>query len=175
MCDRVYSWNYSKTTGSLWFYSKDETTTFHADITNDDNSKSLKNAVANRANGILRNATIAVSLKYLRNFWRSLEMPLINFKVELKVEWAKYCALPAVGADNANANPDYIIFSIKDPKLYLSLVTLSAWNNQNLSKLPSKGFDRSFYWNKYKAKSENKNRTNKYIYIFFRIKIFWSQ
>ena len=121
-----YSLNYSETTGSLWFCSKNEATKFHADITNDGNSKSLKNAVANRANGILRNAIIDVSLKYLRNFWRSLEMPLINFKVELKVEWAKYCALPAVGADNANANPDYIIFSIKDPKLYLSLVTLSA-------------------------------------------------
>ena len=43
----------------------------------------------NQANGILRNATIAVPVKYLSNFWRSLEMPLINCKVELKLKWTK--------------------------------------------------------------------------------------
>ena len=91
-----YSWNYSDTTGSLWFYSKDEGTNFNADIAKTDNVKSFKynakllgNTVAqptaNVANGILRNATIAVPLKNLSNFWRLLEMPLINWKVELKL------------------------------------------------------------------------------------------
>ena len=90
-----YSSNYSKTTGSLWFYSKYEATNFNADIANDDNFKcfkykaiSLENAAAqsapNAAIGILGNATISVSLKYLSNFWRSLEISLINCKVELK-------------------------------------------------------------------------------------------
>ena len=37
-----YSSNYSETTGSLWFYSKDEPTNFNADITNDDSFKSFK-------------------------------------------------------------------------------------------------------------------------------------
>ena len=79
-----YSSNYSKTTGSLWFYSKDEATNFNADIANNDNFESFKhkakllvNTAAqadNPADGILKNATIAVSLKYLSNFWRSLEM-----------------------------------------------------------------------------------------------------
>ena len=32
-----------------------------------------------------KNATIAVALKSLSNFWRSLEMPLINCKVESKL------------------------------------------------------------------------------------------
>ena len=41
-------------------------------------------------------------------------MPLINCKVELKLKWTKYCVLSAAGADNANANPNNIIFSIKD-------------------------------------------------------------
>ena len=66
-------------TRSLWFNSKDETTDFNADIANDKNFKSFRyktkllgNTVANAANGILRNATIAVLLKYLSNFWRSL-------------------------------------------------------------------------------------------------------
>ena len=92
-----YSSNYSETTGSLWFYSKNEATDFNADIANDNNSKFLKyrakllgNTVAqpnpNQANAMLRNATIAVLLKYLNNFWRSLEMPLINCKVESKLK-----------------------------------------------------------------------------------------
>ena len=75
-----YSANYSETTGSLWFYSKDEAPDFNADIVNDNNFKSFKykakllgNTVAqadNAANGILKNATIAVSLKCLSNFLR---------------------------------------------------------------------------------------------------------
>ena len=40
----------------------------------------------NPANEILKSATITVPLKHLSNFWRSLEMPLINWKVELKLK-----------------------------------------------------------------------------------------
>ena len=75
-----YSSNYSETIGSLQFYSKDETTDFNADIVNHNNFKSFKykakllgNTVAqddNVSNGILKNATIAVSLIYFSNFWR---------------------------------------------------------------------------------------------------------
>ena len=75
-------------------YSKDEATNFYADITNDDVFKSFKykakllgNTIGqpapNNANGILENATINVPLKYLSNFYRSLEMPLLNCKIEL--------------------------------------------------------------------------------------------
>ena len=73
----------------------------NADIDNGDNSKSIKYkaklecAVAEGANGILKNVTISVPLKYLSNFWRSLEMPLINCKVELKFKWTSYCVLSA--------------------------------------------------------------------------------
>ena len=83
-----YSSNYSETAGSLWFYSKDESIDFNEDIVNDDNFESFKykakllgNTVAqadNTVNGIIKNATIAMPLKYLINFWRSLEMPSIN-------------------------------------------------------------------------------------------------
>ena len=65
-------------------------------------------------------------LKYLSNSWRSL-----------------------TGADNTNANPNNIIFTIK------VVVTLSARDNQKLSKILSKGFKRSVYWNEYKTISEN--------------------
>ena len=51
---------------------------------------------------------------------------------------------------------DSIIFTVKDTKLYVSVVTLSAREYQKLSKLLSKGLERSVYWNKYKTKSDNK-------------------
>ena len=52
------------------------------------------------------------------------------------------------------------IFTIKDRKLYVPVVTLSAKDNNKLSKLLTKGFERSVYWNEYKTKSENKNTTD---------------
>ena len=58
--------------------------------------------------------------------------------------------------DNDNDNDNNIIFTIKDTQLYIPVVNLIARNNQKLSKLLSKGFERSVYWNKYKTKSDNK-------------------
>ena len=72
-------------------------------------------------------------------------MPLITCKVILKLKWAKYCVLSATGNDNTNANPNNIIFTIKDTKLNVPLVTLSAKVNQKLSKILSKRFERSVY------------------------------
>ena len=75
-------------------------------------------------------------------------MPLINCKVKLKLKWTKYRVLSAAGADNVinnNANGNNIIFTIKDTKLYVPVVTLSAIDNQKLSKLFSKRFERSVY------------------------------
>ena len=65
-------------------------------------------------------------------------MPLINCKVELKLKWIKYCVLPAAGNDNDNDRNDKIIFVIKDTKLHVPVVTLSARDYQKLSKLLSK-------------------------------------
>ena len=53
-------------------------------------------------------------------------MPLINCKVALELKWKKYCVLFAAGNDNASDNPDNNIFTIKDTKLYVPVVTLSA-------------------------------------------------
>ena len=92
-------------------------------------------------------------------------MPLINCKVETKLIWPNHCVLSAVGADNDNANPNNIIFTMKDTKLYVFVVTLSAKGNQKLSKLPRKRSERSVYWNEFKTKSENKSTTNDYKYF----------
>ena len=164
-----YSSNYSNTTGSLQFCPKDEETNFNADIADINNiksvrykDKSLENTVSDGNNLISRNASITLPLKYLSNFWRSFEMQVINCKVKLKFKWAKYCAL---GVDNVNADSNNIIFTIKNANLYFPAVTLSAKDNQKLSKLLSKGFERSSYWNEYKTKSENKNTANEYRYF----------
>ena len=112
-----------------------------------------------------KNATIAAPLKYLSNFGRSLEMPLVNCKEELKLKWTKYSVLAAAGAGNVDANSNNIIVTIKDTKFYVPVVTLSAKDNQKLSNLLSKRFDWSVYCNELKPKSENKNRANKYRYF----------
>ena len=77
--------NYFETIRSLWLCSKNEATDFNADIANNDNFKSSEykaklsgNTEADETNGILENATLAVLLKYLSNFWGLFEVPLIN-------------------------------------------------------------------------------------------------
>ena len=63
-------------------------------------------------------------LSHLSNFSRSLELPLINYKVELKLKWAKYCIVSAAGADNTNnIDSNNIILTIKDTELYVPIVT----------------------------------------------------
>ena len=127
----------------------------------------------NVANGILKNVAIAVPLKYLSNFWRSLEMPLINCKIELKLKWTKYCVLSVGGNENDinnnnnnnnnnNDNNNNNIFTIKDTRLYVPVVTLSARDNQKLTKLLSIGLERSVYWNEYKTKSDKTTNEFKY-------------
>ena len=74
----------------------------------------------------------------------------------------KYCVLASNGAYNNNTNSNTIIFTIKDTKLFVSVITLSAKDNINLSKPHSKRFERSMYWNWYKTKSEKKNMANEY-------------
>ena len=106
-------------------------------------------------------------LKYLSNFWRSLEIPLINCKVEVKLRWTKYCVLSLAGTDNPIDNDinNNIIFTIQDTKLYVSVVTVIARDDKKLSKLLSKGIERSVYWNEYKTKRDKKSTTNKFRYF----------
>ena len=94
-------------------------------------------------------------------------MPLSNCEIELKLKQKKYCIFSANGNDNVNGNEhaNNNIFTIKETKLYVPTVTLSARDNQKLSKLLSKAFERSVSWNEYKTKSENKNTTNEYRYF----------
>ena len=135
-----YSDHYSDTSGSLWGFRRDEIVD-NANVTNDDNSPSFKYKASNisntEADGIKEGVKIAVPLKYFSNFWRSLEMPLINCKTEVSLEWIENCVLTtaAIGYWCRSAT-----FEITDAKLYVSIVTLSAEDNAKLSKLLSEGF-----------------------------------
>ena len=124
-------------------------------MTNEDNAPLFKykaNLIANtEANRIKYGVKIAVLLKYLSNFWRSLEMPLINCRVKLSLKWIENCVLTtaAIGA-NANAvGADSETFKMTDSKLYVPVVTLSAEDNARLAKQLDKGFKGPVYWNKY--------------------------
>ena len=115
-------------------------------MTNDDNAPLFKyrsNLIGNTENNGTKNGVkIAVPLKYLSKFWRSLEMPLINCKVKFSLKWYETCLLTT--ATTAT-------FKIPDAKLYVPIVTLSVEVNSELSKLLNEGFKRPIYWNKYKV------------------------
>ena len=89
-----YSVNYSSTSGSPWHFGRDEIIN-NADVTNYDNAPSFKHKASlighTENNGTKNGVKIAVPLKYLSNFWRSLEMPLINCQVEHFVNCCYYC------------------------------------------------------------------------------------
>ena len=90
-----YSENYSKISGSQWQYCKDipavdgdgNIINFNED--NNTDSFNFKNKLTGQTNddGII-NVEIMVPLKYLSNFWRTLEMPLINCEIELILTWS---------------------------------------------------------------------------------------
>ena len=70
--------------------------------------------------------------------------------------------MSAAGADKFNVTDDdnNIVFTIKDTKLYIPAVTLSARDNQKRSKFLCKRLERSVYWNEFKTKGKNKNMIN---------------
>ena len=115
-------------------------------MTNDNNASSFKykaNIIGKTENNGRKNGVkIAVPLKYLSNFWRSLEMPLINCKVEISLKWIERCFLTVANT---------AIFKITDARLYEPVLTLKTEDNTKLSKLLREGFKRPIYWNEYKV------------------------
>ena len=65
-----------------------------------------------------------VSFKYLSNFWRTLEMPLINSEISLQLKWSRKCIIVAGTANNQNPT-----FQINETKLYVPVVSLSTQEN----------------------------------------------
>ena len=139
-----YSDNSVKTTGSLWQYFRDEP---DDDTENSESFKSkIKITGKTPNNGNEKNVEIMVPLKYLSNFWRTLEMPLSNCEVNLILTWSSTCVI----TDSKGAGT----FKITDTKLYVPVVTLSIQENAKFLQQLKSGFKRVINWNKYSSKPE---------------------
>ena len=102
------------------------------------------------------NVEIMVPIKYLSNFWRTLEMPLINCEVNLILTWSERCAIVSTDVAGQNAR-----FAITDTKLYVPVITLSQQDNAKLLEQLKSGFKSVINWNKYLSKpgllAQNRN------------------
>ena len=151
-----YSDNYQDSSATLCQYKRDEPPEANAinDLTTD-TSSSFKYKVELLGDPVLdgniakRIVKVVVPLKYLSNFFRSLEMPLVNCKIKLNLTWKKECVLSTDAGD--------AVFIINDTKMYVPVVTLSKEDNKDFIEQQNKGFQRSIYWNEYKTKEINEN------------------
>ena len=151
-----YSDNCSKTSGSLWQYTKDIPAVNNdnaiIDFANNNLTDSFDFKVkmtGQTGNNGTKNAEIMVPLKYLGNFWRTLEMPLINCEINLLLTWSASCVIVFTHVANQNAT-----FAITDTKLYVPVVTLSQQDNEKPLEQLQSGFKRVINWNKYLSKPE---------------------
>ena len=109
-------------------------------------------------------------LKHLSNFWRTLNIPLINYKINLILTWSKNCVItrkatrdadpdanPAVAAVN---NLTDATFEITDTKLHAPVVTLSTEDDNKLLEQSKTGFKRTIKWNKYRSEVTTQTKTN---------------
>ena len=92
-------------------------------------------------NGNRKSHEIIVPLKYLSNFWGTLEIPLINCEVNVILTWSSTCVITrSTGAGR---------FTITDTKFYVPAVTLSTNDNEKLLQQLKSGFKKTINWNKY--------------------------
>ena len=140
-----YSKNYSKTTGSFWNYYRDEPNSGANNNINysikDSKSVDYKASVTGKleGNNTEKESEIVVPLNYLSSFWRILDIPLINSKINLILTWSENCVLTSKVTRDADPdadpgvaaidNPTNAIFKITDTKLYVPVVTLSTEND----------------------------------------------
>ena len=104
----------------------------------------------------VNNVKLVAPLKYVSSFFTSLEMPLVNCKIDLELTWHKVCIIS--GADAAAGQ--VVSFLITNTKLYVPVVTLSTKDNNNLTKQLNDSFNRSIYWNQYVSKPFTEQAAN---------------
>ena len=93
------------------------------------------------------NVELAIPLKYLGNFWRALNMPLISCEVSLELKWNEQCVINSeqIGQDVYGGNtaaPTGATFAINNCKLYIPVVTLSKDDEIKLLTNLKSGFTR---------------------------------
>ena len=139
-----YSDNYSKTSRSLWRYCKEipaldnNGNIVDFDGANATNSFNFKTKITGQTNddGVI-NVKITVPINYLSNFWRTLEMPLINCEAELILNWSANCVIIYT-----NINNQVPTFTITETNIYVPVVTLSTQDNEKLLPQLKSGFKR---------------------------------
>ena len=144
-----YSDNYSKSSGGLWQYYKDEPNDY---LTNSEsfNSK-VKITAKTSASG---NTKYVKIIEYLSNFWRTLEMPLINCEVSFFLTWSSTCITTNSTGEGR--------FTINDTKLFVPVVTLSAQDSAKLLQQFKSGFRKTINWNNYQS-DPKKYAQNRYL------------
>ena len=176
-----YSKNYKKTTRSLLNYYRDEPNSDAVGNINysiKDSKYNYKTSITGKleSNNLEKDdVEIVVSLKYLSKFWRTLDILLINCEVSLTLTWSENCVIrgtttreavpdadPAVAGIN---NPTDATFTLKDIKLYVPVVTLSAENDNKLLEQLKTGFKRTIKWKKYRSEMSNQTKTNNLNYL----------
>ena len=124
-----------------------------------------------------KNLKIVVPLKHVSNFWRVLDMPLINCEVSLTLTWYENCVSTDITTQTARAAqgdnparpainaPTNATFKITDTKLYVPVVTLSTENDKKLLEQLRTGFKRTIKWNKYRSEMTNQTKNNNLNYL----------
>ena len=149
-----YSDNYSKTSRILFQYCRVVPAVYNNDAVTDftkanvTDSLNLKEKLTGQTgdNGT-KDVEVMIPLKYLSNFWRTLEMPLINCEITLDLNWSENSAVVST-----NAAAQATTFSITDTKLYVLVITLSTQDNAKLLEQLRSGFKRTINWNKHQTK-----------------------
>ena len=134
-----YSDNYSKTSASLYQSCRDEP---NNNITDPESFKFKSKFLDNiNSNAGIIDAKIAGPLKYIINFWRTLEMTLINCEINLILTWS----VNRVTYEGERVTT----FAITDTKLYILFVTLSPQGNTKLLQQLKSKFKHTINWKKY--------------------------
>ena len=173
-----YSKNYRKTIGLLCNYYRDEL----SDDADDNNFENInvvnsntfkyKNKVTGNTYNVnagvqgydvdkngMQEVELTIPLKYLGNFWRALNIPLISCEVSLALKWNKNCVITSLERTQVDAGPPVVrdnaptgaTLSITDCKLYVPVVTLSKDDEIKLLTNLKSGFKREIIWNKYRS------------------------
>ena len=107
-------------------------------------------------------------LKYLGDFWRALNIPLISCEVSLELKWNKNCVINSLKHRQVDAGPPVVRdgdptgvgLPIKDFKLYIPVVTLSKNDEIKLLTNLKSGFKREITWNKYRSQMSTEATNN---------------
>ena len=139
-----YSDNYAKTSRNSWQYYRDEPNDSLAD--SESFKVKIKKTGKTPHNGNERDVKTMIPVNYLSNFWRTLEMPLINCEVSLILIWSSTCVI--INSTGVGT------FAITNTKPYVPVATLSTQDNAKLIQQLKSGFKRVIIWNKYLSKPE---------------------